>query len=84
MESDISSILYSCGREFHQFKGKVWYGNKVYARFMGTHFYKKKVIFNQFNAVELSKWLFRAFINKVNEILPKEKYNKIFRLHHDS
>ncbi len=50
----------------------------------GHTFLYKKNIFKQFNVVELCQLLFRAFINYVKEILPKEKYNKIFWLHNDS
>ncbi len=41
-------------------------------------FYTKIVSFKQFNVVELSKLLFRAFINTKLPKLPKENYNYIF------
>lgn len=53
-------------------KGKV-YGNRIDTIYLDTHLYKIKDIFKQYNVVELGKWLFRAFINKITEILPKEK-----------
>ncbi len=61
-----------------RFNLKVKYGTVTeLTQDLWTHFIRKSY-FKQYNVVELSKCLFRAFINKGNEILPKEKYNKIF------
>ncbi len=78
-ESDIIvCIFHSCGRKSHQFKGKVWYGNRVNTHFMDINLNMKIVSFKQFNVAELCKLLFRAFINTKLPKLPKENYNYIF------